>query len=129
MTYTKEQILAKCREDHCDEQGVADLSKRLSKTVFVLQGSVIKEITLLQVLNNYGLECPTRKGIVPKFFYADSAVWEWRHDGCAHKVKDADAVSSFKTLIDYALFDLDQNTNVCWAWNREELEELIKQTA
>ena len=129
MTYTKEQILAKCREDHCDEQGVADLSKRLSKTVFVLQGSVIKEITLLQVLNNYGLECPTRKGIVPKFFYADGAVWEWRHDGCAYKVKDADAVSGFKTLIDYALFDLDQNTNVCWAWNREELEELIEQTA
>lgn len=129
MTYTKEQILAKCREEHCSEQAVADISKKLGEIVFVLQGSVIKEISLLRVLNDYGLECNTPKGIVPKFFYADGAVWEWQYDGHAHKVKDADAVSGFKTLIDYALFDLDQNTNVCWAWNREELEELLEETA
>lgn len=129
MLFSVEKILEHCRAEHVSEQAMTTLSKRLSERVFILRGRTIKAITVLDVLNDYAVECITPHGIDKKFFYADGAVWEWRIDGTTNKIENLDVTAGYQKLIDFALFDLDQNTNVCWAWDKEELQELLADIA
>lgn len=129
MLFTVKKILEHCKTENASEQAVAALSKRLAERVFILHGRTIKAISVLDVLNDYAVECITPHGIDKKFFYADGAVWEWRIDGTTNKIENLDAVKGYQKLIDFALFDLDQNTNICWAWDEEELKELLADIA
>lgn len=102
-----------------------ELRDRLERTIYIQSADGIEAITLNQVYSRFASEVNTPCGIQKEYFYdhEESALMKWQFGKKRIVREEVGFIEAVGQLLGWALYDLNNDPDVSWAWNREELEE------